>query len=72
MIVESKQRLTFRPDYTDNHGIDIQYTKKTESLHFFGWYDGFVGIPGGDINFIEFCKKLGVKKSTLKKAINEI
>ena len=72
MIFESKQQLTFHPDFTDNYGIDVRYTKKTETLEFSGWFDGSVGIPGGQINFVDFCKKLGVKKSTLGKVLKEI
>ncbi|MBC8491629.1 MAG: hypothetical protein H8D42_03625 [Candidatus Marinimicrobia bacterium] len=72
MILKLKQQLIFHPDFTENYGIDVRYTKKTEILRFSGWFDGHVGIEGGNINFVDFCKKLGITKSTLKKALNEI
>ena len=44
-----------------NSGIVIRYIKRRDTLSFFGWYDHFVGIEGGEIPFKYFCKQLGIK-----------
>lgn len=43
-------------------GIKITYVKSRDTLEFFGWFDHYVGIEGGEIKFKDFCKQLGIRK----------
>ena len=45
----------------ESSGIKIEYIKSRDVLCIFGWYDHYVGIEGTEINFCEFCEKLGIK-----------
>lgn len=69
-IHKAKQRITFSEH--DSSGITVSYVKSRESLSIHGWFDHFVGIEGGSISFVEFCKALGVEKKTLMKALEEL
>lgn len=70
MIHKAKQQITF--SRYDTNGITLRYIKTREELDFYGWYDHFVGIEGGSISFVEFCKLLGIEAKTLRKAIKEL
>jgi len=71
MISKSKQQLSFHNE-SKHSGIQVSYVKSKEVLDFFGWYDGFIGIEGGRISFVDLCRSLDIEKKTLKKAIKVI
>jgi hypothetical protein len=70
MIHKEKQKITFSEH--ESSGITIAYTKSREELSCHGWFDHCAGIEGGRIDFVEFCRLLGVEKKTLKKALEEL
>ena len=42
-------------------GIRIEYIQRRKILYIRGWFDHFVGIEGGEIALVEFCKQLGIR-----------
>ena len=66
----AKPKKLFLPEDADHSGIDISYTKSTNTLRIGGWYDGFVGISGGEMHLAEFFSKLGITEKDCKQAFS--
>ena len=41
-------------------GIQIKYIKNRDILYISGFFDNCVGIEGTEINFKDFCDRLGI------------
>jgi len=46
----------------ERSGIKVEYVKSRNKIGIFGWYDTYVEIEGFEMDFDEFCEKLGIKK----------
>jgi hypothetical protein len=55
----------------ERSGIKVEYLKSQNRISIFGWYDTYVGIEGFEMDFDEFCEKLGIKKNTLSESKNK-
>jgi hypothetical protein len=52
----------------DGEGIDITFTRSTQTLRIGGWYDSMVGIAPTTMTLEEFFKQLGITEADCKKA----
>ena len=66
----AKPKKLFLPEDADHSGIDIAYTKSTNTLAIGGWYDGCVGISGGEMHLAKFFSKLGITEKDRKQAFS--
>jgi hypothetical protein len=66
----AKPKKIFLPEDADHSGIDITYIKSTNTLAIGGWYDGFVGISGGEMHLADFFSKLGIPEKDCKQAFS--
>jgi len=48
----------------DRSGIKVEYVKSRNRIRIYGWYDTYVGIEGLEMDFDEFCIKLGIEVKT--------
>jgi len=53
----------------ERSGIQVEYIKRRKALYLFGWYDHCVGIEGGEIALLDFCKQLGINGKDLKELL---
>ena len=49
IVKKEKGKQTVLQTPNKHSGIQITVNKKRKSLHFFAWYDSFVGIEGADL-----------------------
>lgn len=54
-----------------NSGLAVTWTKTSQRLSFFGWYDTAVGIQGDAMTLREFCDKLGITKKDVERAFKD-
>lgn len=52
----------------ESSGLSITWTPSASRLDFGGWYDTFVGIPGGSMTLAEFFGALGITEQHCRKA----
>ena len=64
----NKPKTIYFPEDAKNDGIDIAYIKSKNQLRIGGWFDGCVGIGGGNISLKEFFEKLGITEKQCVKA----
>lgn len=60
-------KLSIAKDY-DRSGIDVNYVKSRKMVYISGWYDGIVGIEGGEFTLQEFFNKLGITEKDCREA----
>lgn len=65
-----KPKKLFLPEDADRSGIDVAYIKSANWLRIGGWYDGCVGISGGEIHLATFFSKLGITEKDCKQAFS--
>lgn len=53
--------ITFKTEWSGS-GITIEYIKRRKVIRVSGWFDSFVGIPGGEMPLDEFLQVLGIKE----------
>jgi hypothetical protein len=63
-----KPKKIYLPEDTVHSGIDVTFVKSSQSLRIGGWYDGMVGISGGEISLKDFFQKLGITEKCCQKA----
>lgn len=56
----------------ESSGLSVTWTPSASRLDFGGWFDTFVGIEGGSITLVEFCRALGVTPKQLRKAADAL
>ena len=66
----AKPKKLYLPEDAKYAGIDIAYIKSTNTLRISGWYDGMVGISGGEITLADFFSKLGISEKSCKEAFS--
>ena len=66
----TKPKKLYLPEDARHSGIDITYIKSTNTLRIGGWYDGMVGISGGEISLADFFSKLGITEKDCKQAFS--
>lgn len=66
----AKPRKIYLPENAKHAGIDITYIKSANTLRIGGWYDGMVGISGGEISLADFFSKLGITEKDCKEAFS--
>ena len=66
----AKPRKIYLPEDARYSGIDITYIKSTNTLRIGGWYDGMVGISGGEMHLADFFSKLGITEKDCKQAFS--
>lgn len=64
----AKPKKLYLPEDAMHDGIDITYTKSTNTLRIGGWYDGCVGISGGELHLADFFSKLGIAEKDCAQA----
>lgn len=64
----AKSRKIFLPEDANHDGIDITHIKSTNTLRIGGWYDGCVGISGGELHLADFFSRLGITEKDCKQA----
>lgn len=52
-------------------GIAVEYTKSSQIISIWGWYDSFVGIQGDALPLAEFLAKLGITEKDVTKAFKK-
>ena len=67
-----KPKKIYLPEDARHSGIDITYIKSANSFRIGGWYDGMVGISGGEIHLADFFSKLGITEKDCKQAFSLI
>ncbi len=63
-----KSKKIYLPEDATRSGVDITYIKGSQELRIGGWYDGMVGISGGEISLKDFFQKLGITEQCCQKA----
>lgn len=66
----AKPKKLYLPKDAKYAGIDIAYIKSTNSLRIGGWYDGMVGISGGEITLADFFSELGITEKDCRQAFS--
>jgi hypothetical protein len=56
----------------NSSGICVTYTKSRRVLPFGGWYDGMVGIEGGEMTLAEFFRSLKTPRKDCERAFDQI
>lgn len=52
-------------------GVQVVYTKSRRALSVRGWYDGFVGIEGGEVSLATFLNRLGITAQDCARALTD-
>ncbi len=63
-----KPKKIYLPEDAVHSGIDVTFVKSSQSLRIGDWYDGMVGISGGEISLKDFFQKLGITEKCCQKA----
>ena len=66
-----KPKVIICPPDADRSGIQVRFTKASQSLNISGWYDTFVGIEPTTISLRDFLKQLGITEAQCRKALAE-
>lgn len=66
----AKPRKIYLPEDARYSGIDIAYIKSANTLRIGGWYDGMVGISGGEMHLADLFSKLGITEKDCKQAFS--
>lgn len=64
----AKSKKLFLPKDANHDGIDVTYIKSANTLRIGGWYDGCVGISGGEIHLADFFSQLGITEKDCRQA----
>lgn len=69
-LIETRKKLL--PEDATHTGIDVAHIKSANTLRISGWYDGCVGISGGEITLADFFFKLGITEKDCRQAFSLI
>jgi hypothetical protein len=64
----AKPKKIYLPEDANHSGIDVTYIKSSNTLTIGGWYDGCVGISGGEMHLATFFSKLGITEKDCRQA----
>lgn len=64
-------KTAYFPKDATRAGIDITYTKRSNTLSVSGWYDSMVGIEPTTIGPKEFFDSLGITEADIKRAFKK-
>lgn len=64
-------RDLFLPFDATHSGIQLTWTKSSQTLRIGGWYDDFVGIQHTNLSLADFFKYLGITEKDCRKAFKE-
>jgi len=62
------REIRFTHPYS-NSGIVIEFTRRSQKISVYGWYDSCVGIESTTISLADFLTNLGITAAMCEKAL---
>jgi hypothetical protein len=67
-----KRTLTLNPTPNAHEGVKVQFDRQAQTITLSGWFDGGVGIPPHTLPLWQFLTELGIGRTDLNSALEEI